>query len=264
MLFVPGSRPDRFAKAQASGADAVVFDLEDAVAPGAKQAALEEVVGWLAGRGRDVPAMVRVNAIDTPWHASEVEMLRGLDVALMLPKAETPEDVTALHRGAGGLAVVPLVETPRGVLRAEAIAAAAGVVRLALGHIDLAAALGVDPDCHEAFRHVRAQLVLAGAAAGLAAPIDGVTTTLGDPEPLGRDLKHALSLGFGAKLCIHPGQVEAVHAACRPTADQAAWAERVVAAVGSDGTAGGAIAVDGRMVDPPVVARAVALLARMG
>ncbi|MFD9740697.1 HpcH/HpaI aldolase/citrate lyase family protein [Umezawaea sp. NPDC059074] len=250
LLFVPGDRPDRFAKAAAAGAGAVVLDLEDAVAPDRKDTAREHVVAWLDA-GND--AVVRINAVGTPWHEADVTALAGRPRAIMLPKAESPDDAEAL-----GTAVIVLVETTAGVLDARRICEAPGVVRAAFGHIDLSAELGVDPSSRQALLAVRTALVLASAAAGCAPPLDGVTTALDDPDLLADDTRHAVDLGFTGKLCVHPRQIAVVHAALAPTPDQVAWAREVVAAAGD----GSAVAHRGRMVDRPVLLRARRLLDR--
>ncbi len=252
VLFVPGDRPDRFAKAAAAGADAVVVDLEDAVAPADKDAARAHAVAWLEAGNE---AVVRVNAVGTPWHDADVAALAG--AAIMLPKAERPADVER-----AGRVVVPLVETAAGLAAAREVCAVAGVVRPAFGSIDLAAELGVDPGSHTALLHARSALVLAAAAAGCAPPLDGVTTALDDPRALRRDTAHAVELGFTGKLCVHPRQIGPVHDALRPSDEDIAWARRVLAAGESAGES--AVAVDGRLVDRPVRLRARRLLDRAG
>ncbi|MGY2084139.1 HpcH/HpaI aldolase/citrate lyase family protein [Blastococcus sp. SYSU DS0539] len=258
-LFVPGDRPDRFAKAAATGADVVVLDLEDAVAPDAKEAARTEVAAWL----RDAPrtCAVRVNA-DGPDLAADLAVLAAAGPALvLLPKAQEPRAVAAVvDRLPAGSRVVALVETARGVLDAAAVAAVPGVARLAFGNFDLAAELAVDPDHGPAMAPARGALVLASAAAGLPAPVDGVTGAVGDAARLGEDVARARALGFGGKLCIHPAQVGPVATAFAPSEEELAWAERVLAGAGSNGVA----VVDGRMVDRPVVERARRLLAAGG
>jgi len=245
LLFVPGDRPDRFAKAAAAGADAIVVDLEDAVAPADKEAARTHAVAWLDG-GHE--AVVRVNAVGTPWHDADVAALGG--APLMLPKAERAEDVARLG------SVVALVETAAGLSAAREVCGAA--VRVAFGSIDLAAELGVDPASQIALLHARSALVLAAAAAGAPPPLDGVTTALDDPGALTRDTAHAVELGFTGKLLVHPRQVKPVHAALRPSEEDIAWARRVLEAGES------AVAVDGQLVDRPVLLRARRLLDRAG
>ncbi|MEJ8279948.1 HpcH/HpaI aldolase/citrate lyase family protein [Pseudonocardia spirodelae] len=257
-LFVPGSRPDRYDKAVASGADVVVLDLEDAVAPDGKAAAREEVRAWLTAGGR---AAVRVNGTGTPWHDDDVALVAGLGCPVLLPKAEGGAELAALaDRLVAGTPVLPVVETALGVRRAEEICAAPGVVRPAFGSVDLAVDLGVDHLDDVALRHARCELVLAARAAGVTAPVDGVTTAVRDDARLAADCAEGRALGFTAKLCIHPAQVALVAAALRPSDEELAWAARVVAAARE-----GAVAVlDGALVDKPVVDRAVALLSRAG
>ncbi|WP_431873539.1 HpcH/HpaI aldolase/citrate lyase family protein [Amycolatopsis sacchari] len=248
-LFVPGHRPDRFPKAHA---DVVVLDLEDAVGPDQKVAAREHVRAWLAGGH---PAMVRINPPGTPWHEEDLALAVEHGCPVMLPKAEDPAVLAALGVSAG---VVPLVETAAGIARAAEVCAAPGVVRPAFGSVDLAAQLGVDHRSHEALRYARSALVVAAAAAGRAAPVDGVTTALDDEDALVADLEHALTLGLTAKLCVHPRQVPVVHRRLAPTPEEVAWARGVLAAAED-----GSVAVfEGQMIDRPVVLRAQAVLAR--
>ncbi|WP_345382287.1 CoA ester lyase [Pseudonocardia yuanmonensis] len=258
-LFVPGDRPERFAKAAASGADVVVLDLEDAVAPAAKPAAREAVREWLAAGN---PGLVRINPPGTEWYEADVVAVVAAGSApVMLPKAQDPAEVAALVAALGADArVVPLVETALGVHRAVEVCGVAGVVRAGFGSVDLASELGVDPVDREALRYARSALVLGSRAAGAGAPIDGVTTAVRDEQVLLEDCVHGLSLGFTAKMCIHPTQVGPVATAFSPTREQVEWARAVVGA-----SAGGGVAVvDGKMIDRPVVERARALLLRAG
>ncbi|MBK1788455.1 HpcH/HpaI aldolase/citrate lyase family protein [Prauserella cavernicola] len=259
LLFVPGHRPDRFAKAAAAGADGVVLDLEDAVAAEDKDTAREHVRTWLAEGNQ---AVVRVNAADTEHHDADLAALGGLATVVMLPKAEHARDVTAAAAVLGsGTGVVPLIETADGVLRAREICAAPAAVRPAFGSIDLAAQLGVDPDSHTALATARSTLVLAAAGAGCAPPLDGVTAAIGDEARLVADTEHAVALGFTGKLCVHPRQVAAVHAALEPSADELRWARGVLAVATTDGAVG---VFESTMVDRPVVLRAERLLSRAG
>jgi citrate lyase subunit beta/citryl-CoA lyase len=259
LLFVPGDRPDRFAKADASGADAVILDLEDAVAPGAKAAARANAAAWLdAGH----EAIVRINAPGTGWYAEDVAMLNGRSCAVMLPKAERGGEVTELLRQIGhDSSVVPLLETARGVLDARDVCGVPGVVRVALGSVDLASQLGVDPEHGPALSMARSALVLASAEAGLPAPIDSPSLDL----TVGGSLVHAqalagLAVGLGAKLCVHPHQVPVVNQAFTPSPEEVEWALAVVAAQAS----GGVVRLQGQMVDKPVFERARRLLDRCG
>jgi len=250
LLFVPADRSDRVAKALASPADLVVVDLEDAVAAAGKAVARDVAVSVAA----DPRVVVRVNAAGTPWHDTDLRALARVAHTLMLPKAEDAAAVVALGRSTGA-AVVALVETARGVLHAAEIAAADPVVRLAFGSMDLAAQLGVDPRDDVALAPHRATLVLASAAEGLPPPVDGVFADLSDEEGLRAETEAGRRLGYRAKLCVHPRQLDVVRRALAPTPDEVAWAREVVA-VATDGVS----ALAGHMIDAPVVARAAALL----
>ncbi|MER5648081.1 CoA ester lyase [Streptosporangium sp. NPDC002524] len=255
LLFVPGHRPERFGKAARAAGDAIVLDLEDAVAPEDKDPARGNVRRWLEAGG---DAVVRINGRGTPWHDADVELVGRHRCAVMLPKAESPEDIASLvDRLPRGNGVVPLVETATGILGARGLCAAPGVVRPAFGSVDLAAQLGVDPGDRTALLHARSALVLAAASAGVAAPLDGVTTSVGEYATAVADAEHAARLGFTGKLCVHPRQVEPVRAAFAPSAEALRWAEAVVAAAAG----GGVSTLDGQMIDKPVVERARRLLA---
>ena len=257
LLFVPADRPERFAKASAAGADLVILDLEDAVAPENKEAARANAAAWAA----EHPCAVRINAADTPWYLADVAALAPTGCAIVQPKAQDPVQLAALATALGpDAAIVALVETARGVLEAPRLAAVTGVVRLALGSFDLGAEIDVDPVDREALLPTRGALVLASAAAGLPGPVDGVTAALDDPALLTDETAYARRLGFAGKLCIHPKQLGPVAAALRPSDADVAWAESVVAAVAAAGD--GVANVDGKMVDKPVVDRARRILAR--
>jgi len=254
MLFVPGDRPDRFPKARASGADEIVLDLEDAVAPDAKAAAREHVSRWRATEGTGV---VRINHPGSPWYEDDVAELADRPCVVMLPKAASQEEIAGLmNRLAPGSCVIPLLESALGVLEARDICAAAGVVRGAFGNADLASDHGVDPADRSALAHARAATVLASAASRVAPPLDGVTIALTDDELLRADAEHAAGLGFTGKLCIHPRQVPIVNEVFSASPEELAWAREVVAAGDS------VTVVDGQMVDKPVIERARRLLAR--
>lgn len=251
-LFVPGSRPDRFEKAVDSGADVVILDLEDAVAPQNKDQARTNVADWLAAGGQ---AAIRINGIDTPWFEDDLTVLAAA-TAVVLPKVEELHELELLESlSPDTISVIPLLETPRGVFRAEAIGAHSSVVRMAFGNVDFAARAGVDPGSHVALAHARSQIVYASSAAGCGTPIDGVTTAVRDIDLLRSDAAHARDLGFRAKLLIHPSQVRPVDEVMRPTQDELRWARAVLADASS-----GVGVVDGHMVDEPVLMRARRLL----
>ena len=254
-LFVPADRPDRWEKAFGAGADAVILDLEDAVAasakPGARRALRE---------GRDAivaapcPILVRINARSSEEHERDLAAVRDLGlVGVMLAKTETAEDVEATL-AATGTQVVALIESARGLAAARPIATAAA--RIAFGSIDYAADLGM-AHTRAALALARAELVLASRLAGRAAPVDGVTTSVKDTEAVRADAAHACEVGFSGKLLIHPAQIAPAMDGFRPSADDLAWAERVLAARGA-----GATAIDGAMVDAPVLLRAEQIVRR--
>jgi citrate lyase subunit beta/citryl-CoA lyase len=252
-LFVPGSRADRFDKAAAAGADMLIIDLEDAVAPEEKAAARAAIRDWLTAERK---AVIRINAAGTDWFSADLALaaLPGV-VAVMLPKAERIEDlVTVMQAGAAG--VVPLIETAAGLAAAQPLAAADGVLCLAFGSLDFQVDLGLRDATEDDLIYFRSQLVLASRLAGLAGPIDGVTTAIDDTGRLRIDVTRAWRLGFGGKLCIHPRQIAEVHNGFTPDAATVAWAQRVIAA--ADG--GGVATVDGEMVDKPVLLRAQTIL----
>lgn len=254
-LFVPGDRPERFAKAAASGADLVIVDLEDAVAPDHKDAARRHVVAWLQGGGR---AAVRVNASTEAEHEADLHAMAscrpGL-LAVVVPKAEDRQALRAVHETTSA-ALVPIVESARGLAAIDRLTEAAGVVRLAFGHLDYAADLGAAPT-REPMLHARSVIVQAARAAGLPPPLDGVTPGLDDTDRAGADAAYARDLGFGGKLLIHPTQVQPTHDAFAPTEEEVAWAHRVLDTAGS-----GAVKVDGAMADAPVLRRARSVLSR--
>jgi citrate lyase subunit beta/citryl-CoA lyase len=155
--------------------------------------------------------------------------------------------------------VLPLIETAQGMWNAHAIACAALVQRLMFGSIDFQVDTGITGEDEELL-YFRSQLVLVSRVAGIAPPVDGVTTALDDPERLRAETLRARRLGFGAKLCIHPKQVETVNACFAPSQEEVDWATRVMQAAGN--AQGAAVAVDGKMVDKPVLLRAQAILAQ--
>jgi len=265
-LFVPGNRAERFDKALASGADAVILDLEDAVVPADKPRAREQVGRWARSRaagavGAAGPEVwVRVNDESTPWHADDLRMMRDAGLrAAMLPKTENAAQVSRSAQAIGERAtLIALVETARGVRDVDAVAAAPGLHRIAFGTVDYALDLDL-PGEGPGLTHAANRIAIASRAAGVATPIAGVTVEIDDPARLVEELSHARACGFGAKLCIHPKQVAAIHAALAPGDAEIEWARRVLA-VAAEGA--GAVQLDGKMVDRPVVLRAQAILAR--
>jgi len=261
LLFVPATRPERYAKALASGAGGVIVDLEDAVAPDAKIAARDQLAAGLAALepAQRARCLVRVNAEGTPWHADDLALVatlvqQGLAGA-MVPKAESAAALGALAKTLGPrAALVPLLESVAGLDAIDALARAPQVVRLAFGHLDFQLDLDMACEADEAeLLPVRLAIVMASRRANLPAPLDGVTTSTDDIARLQTDASRSRRMGFGGKLCIHPGQVPVVRAALEPDAAQREWARRVLEATRE----GGAVfSLDGRMVDAPVIRRA--------
>ena len=262
-LFVPGNRPERFAKALASGADAIVLDLEDAVAADAKGQARDAIAQWAAGatpleRERIV---VRINEAASPLFADDLRLLLDAGIqAVMLPKAESSEQVAAVRAAAPAARVLALIESARGVASVGAVAASAGVVRLVFGTLDLALDLDLDiAEQSDGLSHAASRLALASRVAGLAPPVTGVTPQIDDEARLLADLAWSRRHGLHAKLCVHPKQVAPLHAALAPSAQAVEWARRVLAA---EAASPGAAKLDGRMIDRPVVLQAQRTLQR--
>jgi citrate lyase subunit beta/citryl-CoA lyase len=271
-LFVPGSRPELFAKAMTSDADGLSFDLEDAVAPERKAEARAAVAAFL----RDLPPghgkamIVRVNARGTPHFEADVAAVAqpALD-ALNLPMCEAPEDVVAaaalLERAGCGAGILVNIETPRALRRAAELALAhPRVCGLQIGYADLFEPAGIARDEEAALAHVRVAVRVAAAEAGVPA-FDGALAAIASPERLAAESRAAKRLGFAGKSCIHPSQIDAVNAAFLPGEAELAHARRVLAAAREAQASGiGAFTVDGQMVDAPFIARARAVLARVG
>ncbi len=259
LLFVPGDRPDRYAKAIASGADAVIIDLEDAVAPQAKAGARTAAQDYLRREGH--AALLRINAPGSEWEKDDLLICGAPGVlGVVCPKTESPSDLVriAAHLRSG-VVLFPLIETANGLRNLHAIAAADRVGRLLFGSVDLSLDLNIEPsECEPELSSYRAMLVLASRAAGIAQPVDGVTLNLHDEAALTSATHAARRAGFGAKLCLHPSQIAPVHQAFAPNANELAWAQRVLNAARDQM---GAFSFEGRMVDEPVLARARALIA---
>jgi len=258
-LFVPGDRPERFDKALASGAHAVILDLEDAVLPERKPEAREAIRHWLHNRASG-PVWVRVNPEGTPWHDEDLSLLQAPCArGLMLPKAQDAVALQTLARRLQpGQQLIPLVETVTGWFEAEALARCSQVLRLAFGSVDFMADSGIQGDAEE-MDAVRTHLVLVSRRANIQPPIDGVSLAIDDAQQLGADTARSRRFGFGGKLCIHPKQVGMVNQGFLPSPQQVAWAHRVVQAL-ARGTAG-AVTVDGKLVDRPVEILAQTILA---
>lgn len=265
LLFVPATRLDRLDKAFASGTDAGIVDLEDAVAPADKDRARHALVdAWptLPVEQRS-SILIRINAPGTPWYDGDEDALSRLAHkrmgGVMVPKAEEVKVLRRLHGLARSASLVPLIESAEGVRCVEHLADEPGVSRLAFGHLDFQLDLGLESLGDEPeLLSFRLAIVAASRRMKLAPPIDGVTLALQDEEKCRADAMRSRRCGFSGKLCIHPSQVSVVNAAMGPSEAQMQWARLVVAAVGNRGD--GAFQLDGQMIDAPLLRRARAYL----
>jgi citrate lyase subunit beta/citryl-CoA lyase len=261
LLFAPGSDEHKLCRALEAGADAVIADLEDAVASGRKDEARALVGRVLAESRPSVITMVRVNGAGTSHFDLDLALVGNLPLdAIVLPKA-TPASVAAL--GPDGPPVIAIVETAQGLRLAYETASHPRVEALVLGAVDLGLELGLQPrpDGQEVL-FARSKLVMDSAAAGIRGPFDLVHVDVRDNEGLEAESRLARSLGFRGKVCIHPAQVEIVNAVFAPGEDELARARQVVEAYAQGIAEGrGAIALDGEMIDLPVVERARQLIA---
>lgn len=265
LLFVPGSRPERFAKAVATGADQVCIDLEDAVAPADKETARAAVLAFLA----DVPAVhgeigLRINPLSTDLGRADLAALAqsGLSPAfVMLPKVETAAELEAADAllAAVDTSFIVQIETPKGLLDArEIVAASPRVQALMFGGFDYIVALRGRAGW-ESFFHPRVQLATIAAEANVGC-MDVPYLDIKDDAGLVAETDRVIALGFTAKAAIHPAQVSLIQDCYLPTAAEYERARRVVAALVASG--GEAIALDGKLVDRPIeiaARRAIAL-----
>jgi citrate lyase subunit beta / citryl-CoA lyase len=270
-LFVPASRPELFAKAAAGPADALSFDLEDAVPEARKDAARDCLAAYL----RDAPSalsktvVVRVNAPGTAHFDADLEAVALPRTDLVnLPMAEDPaavrEAATRLDRldPKGRIRLLVNIETPRSLRRAADLAGAhPRVAGLQIGYADLLEPCGIARDDEAALAQIRVAVRLAAAEADLPA-YDGAFAVVQEPEAFRAECEAARRHGFAGKTCIHPAQVGIANAAFLPRPDEVAWSRRILAAAAEAEARGlGAILVDGRMIDPPFLARARAVVA---
>jgi len=265
-LFVPGTRPERFSKALDSGANAVVLDLEDAVPEEDKELARNAIrTAWPTFTAEQKNRLViRSNSPGSKFYAADLILAQELDVAcILIPKSESQDEINGAALILPNTAIIPMIETAIGLDQLREIANSNQVIRLALGNLDLQADLGMICDQDETqLQTARYQIVLASRLAQIAPPIDGVTPSTDDLERINRDAQRAKAMGFGGKLCIHPKQVSIVKSAFMPNQDELAWAQRVIEA--DKASKGGAVKLDGRMIDRPVVLLAQRTLALAG
>lgn len=255
-LFVPGSRPDRFAKAFSAGADAVIIDLEDAVPPQQKAEARSAAAAWIS-QGK--PTFIRVNDVTTTWFRDDVAICSLPAVAgVVLPKAERVENLAFVRDKLNSATrILPLIETAQGFSNALALARSPGVQRLIFGEIDFQLDLGIKSTGQELL-FFQSQLVLVSRLAGIQSPVAGINATIDDLDNLRVDTLRSRRLGFGAKLLIHPKQISVVHECFRPSAEEILWAKRVLDAAAA--SQGAAVSMDGQLVDRPIIAQAQSIL----
>jgi len=274
-LFVPASRPELYAKALAGPADALSFDLEDAVPESRKEEARRTLADFLAQaapRPGGKVVIVRVNGLGTPHFEADLAAVASPTVDMInLPKPESADHVRAAARALvrheharrleRPIGLLPNIESPRGLRHAAEIAGAdPRVVGLQLGLGDLFEPFGIDRADAAAVHATQVAVRLAAAEAGIWA-CDTVYGTVGDPDGYTREATAARRLGFIGKSCIHPSQVPLANAVFRPTDAEIASALRVVeAARGAEASGMGAFLVDGRMIDLPFIERARSIL----
>lgn len=279
MLFVPGDRPERFAKAAASGADAVILDLEDAVMPERRPFARSEIAKWLGACERRVPVWVRINPVETSDALPDLAaVIEGRPDGIVLPKARDGADVHRVDHwlevlearhgfAAGSIGLLPLItESAGALLKAGSFTGLPARVKgLTWGAEDLAADIGAlankdaSGEYELTYAMARSFCLLAAAAAGVPA-YDTVDIEIRDMAAVERRARASRRQGFVGKLAIHPAQVAPIHAAFSPTDDEIAWAERVLAAF--DAAPGvGAVAFEGGMLDKPHLRQAERILA---
>lgn len=274
MLFVPVTDSRKILKAFASEADALLLDLEDAVALSEKEKARGLAFEILQGC-REKPLYVRVNGIDTPFFFREIiTLIPGKPDGIMLPKAESAEQIVKvdwmigqLERESGipggGIRLIPLVESGAGVVNAAAIAGAVRRTRcMAFGAIDYTLDIGTNlsDDGAEIF-YARALMIAASRAGGCEAPVDTVYSNFRDANGLRRECRLARKLGFQGKMVIHPDQIGVVHEVFSPNEAEIAHARRVVEVFKKAEREGiAAVSLDGKMIDYPVFSRAKNLL----
>jgi (S)-citramalyl-CoA lyase len=265
LLFVPGTRPDRFEKALAAGPDMVTVDLEDAVIPPHKDAAREQAMPLFDGAADGIERVVRINGMRTPFGLNDllavVEHPTPPD-AIMLPKVESADEVrivdALLQRAARPVGLHVIIESNAGLEQALAIGRACGSIRsLLFGAVDMAAELGAAMD-FTSMLYARSRVVHAAASCGLDA-IDVPYLDLEDPDGLALECRLVRDLGFTGKAAIHPKQLGTINTAFTPDAARIAYANKVIAAF--ETSEGGLVVVDGKLIEIPVVRSAGRTLA---
>lgn len=277
VLYVPASNERALGKVGLLSCDAVILDLEDAVAPEAKKMARETMRRFVADRARDSrPMIVRINAMSSEWGAVDLSAaIEACPDAILLPKVETPRDILEADEAideAGGdsIALWAMVENPRALLNIGAIAElgrtpAPRLACLVAGTNDLVKETGIQMTADRRYLSAWLMQLVLGAKAGNLAVLDGVSNDFRDLEAFGRECAEGAAMGFDGKTLIHPSQIEAANRAFSASASAVAEAEAIVTAFAApENTGKGAISLDGRMVERLHLAQAERLLEKAG
>lgn len=263
-LFVPATRPERFAKAAHSGADRVILDLEDAVAPAEKRDVCRALLG--ATLPRAVPLYLRVNGYGTPWFEDDLAMAARLGFAgILLPKADSGDQVA---RAAAALPssqhLVPIIETAAGLWNVLEVAKGSRVERLAFGAVDFELDSGMR-DEGGVLAYARSRVVVASRVACVAPPIDSVSLSIDDSAAITEDALRGRRFGFAGKLAIHPRQIEPINRVFQPSDVDVEWARGLLEAMAALSPSDhAAFSYRGTMVDRPVIERARRILGQVG
>lgn len=258
-LFVPANRVERFEKALATTADAVIIDLEDAVPIELKDSARNGLKQWLTNHPKH-PVLVRVNAQNTKWFKEDIQLAKFDNViAIVLPKTESAQEIDQIQK-IKSIATYALIETPVGFAQVRQIAKAKNVKALMFGSIDFQLEMDMQGSFEE-LMYFRNEIVLASKLANIDAPIDGVTVDFKNEQLVEFETRQAKNLGFAGKLCIHPNQVEIVNTTFSPTSDEIDWAKQVITVV--EQAQGQAVSLHGKMIDLPVILKAKKILSQV-
>lgn len=263
-LFVPANRIDWLHKALAGTADVVIIDLEDALAPDQKAPARAVLMSHWSSVGEHSRVLLRVNSLDSDDARADIALCQTMQPAgIVVPKVGDSRRLAEVARNFPGTHLLPMVESAAGWHELDAISKVPGVARLVFGNLDFQLDLGMQCARDEAeLAPVRLDIVAASRRAGLPAPVDGVTVEIHDAPMTREATLRARRFGFGAKLCIHPRQIDVVHQVLAPSSEDMAWARRVVDAASRSG--GSATQVDGTMIDRPIISRAKRMLLEYG
>lgn len=261
-LFVPANRPDRFVKALDSGADAVIIDLEDTIAPDGKREARNNIANFVDANP-DTKFWVRINDGNTKWFDDDLSLCRELSAVqgIILPKANRAQHVYIVS--GAGKPLIPVIEAASGLRELPEIAKASGVVRLSFGILDLMVELGTRPHTDAAMyiqNEIRFLILMSSRIHGLARPMDCVYADFSDLQGFEQTAIFARDMGFGGVLCIHPNQIPIAHNVYQALPEELDWAQRVV--THADKTGEYTFRMDGRMVDLPLIDRARRILER--